>query len=131
MHAVSPDTIEDILAAIAPRHAPVLSLFNRYHTREDLPLWRQDIRLYHHFAKRLIDQGNPGPALELIREGLDKAHPNHPDLLYLEALALSRGGNVTRTQVAITALLRRADLPERLRVEALSLSGRTWKDRYE
>jgi class 3 adenylate cyclase len=68
----------------------------------------------------------------LIREGLQQDHhPGNPDLLYLEALALSRGGSVARTQLAVAALLRRGDLQLPLCVEALSLAGRTWKDLYE
>ena len=124
--------VQAILHELEAKHAPVLSLFHRYHSPEYLPLWRQDAHLYRRFGQRLIYQGNPGPALELIREGLEKKnHPNDPELLYLEALALSRSGNVSRTEDLVSTLLRRTDLSSALQGEALSLYGRTLKDRYE
>src|SRR5207244_2142049 len=60
-----------------------------------------------------------------------EAHRGDAELLYLEALALSRGGNVTHTQESVSSLLRRTDLSPALQSEALSLYGRTLKDLYE
>jgi hypothetical protein len=66
-----------------------------------------------------------------VREGLAADRRlGDPDLLYLEALAPSRGGNVARTQEAVAALLHRG-FPPRIRAEALSLAGLTWKELYE
>lgn len=78
-------------------------------------------------AKGLIQSGRSLRAFELCREGLDR-HPNDPLLEFYEALALARGGNPARAGHILAGLLKRADLPIALRVEALSLGGRLAKD---
>jgi class 3 adenylate cyclase len=124
--------ILSILEELKSKTASAFSLLNRYRSHDNLALWQANVVLYRRFGKRLLEQGNPGPALELVREGLkEDQHPKDPELCYLEALALSRCGNVHRTQERITTLLRRGDLPPQVQSEALALYGRTWKDRFE
>jgi tetratricopeptide (TPR) repeat protein/cellulose biosynthesis protein BcsQ len=123
------DPAAEILSAIATRSVLAATLLPRYRSPEYRPLWRQHADLYRRFGKRLVEQGNPGLALELVREGLED-HPGDAELLYLEALALSRSGSIERTQEKIDALLRRDDLTPRLRVDAHNLMARMFKDRY-
>ena len=121
-------TVEDILERLAPKDAQVLNLLNHYRTDEFQPLWRQDPRLYRAFSRKLLSEGHPAPALEVATVGLH-THANDPDLLYCRALALARGGNVSRADEFVKELLQR-DLAADLRVEALSLAGRLRKDRF-
>jgi tetratricopeptide (TPR) repeat protein len=98
---------------------------------ENRALWEGDPQLYRAFGRKLISLGHYSRAFELIREGLG-SHSGDDDLLYLQALALARGGNVTKATEWVGELLReRRRLAPALRVEALSLAGRLQKDRYE
>jgi class 3 adenylate cyclase len=125
------ESVAAILAELDARDSPVLTLLARYHAPEYLPIWREAPTLYRRFAKRLIAQGNPGPALDLVCEGLtDGGHGGDLDLLFFQALALARGGNISGTQKMVASLLAQSHLPQRLQVEGLSLYGRTLKDAY-
>ena len=92
-------------------------------------LWRQDARLYRAFGKNLISAGYSTKAFELVREGL-AYHEKDLDLKYLRALALARGGNVSKTTAYLNELLKHQDLDQRLKIEALGLAGRLAKDKY-
>src|SRR5262249_54106619 len=59
-----PNPVAEILGALDARAAPVATLLPRYRTPEYRPLWRQQADLYRRFGKRLIEQGNPGVALD-------------------------------------------------------------------
>lgn len=107
-----------------------LDLLKVSQAEEHDKLWRQDARLYRAFGKKLIDASYPAKAFELIREGLSH-HDRDWDLKYLRALALARGGNVSKAAEYLDELLKNQDLDRRLKVEALSLTGRLAKDRYE
>src|SRR5689334_15895971 len=107
---MNPPTVESILEELEAPDAAVLNLLNRYRGDEFRPLWLQDPRLYRRFAKKLISQGHPAPGLEVAQRGL-LAHRDDPDLLYLRALALARGGNVTRAEQLVKELLTLAELP--------------------
>lgn len=93
-------------------------------------LWRRSARLYRDFGKRLIEEGHPTRAFELLREGV-RVHPRDAAMRYLEALALARGGARRMASDRLQRLLAAKDLSRRLRVEALSLSGRLAKDAYQ
>src|SRR5438552_1067462 len=97
-------TVESILDELAARGAQVLNLLNHHRAEEFRRLWGQDARLYRGFGKKLVSEGRPAPALEVVTRGL-LAHPGDPDLLYLRALALARGGNVTRAEQFVKDLL--------------------------
>lgn len=125
-----PDPADEILGAIAARTASAAELLQRYRLPEYDALWHQHVELYRTFAKRLIAQGNPALALELIRDGL-KAHANDADLEYCEALALLRAGNIARAQEKAWGLLGREDLPVRVQVDALCLYSRSLRDAYQ
>src|SRR5262249_9679020 len=54
-----------------------------------------------------------------------------PQLSYLLALALARGGNVSEAEAHLASFLERIDIDEKMRTLAVSLQGRLCKDRYE
>ena len=121
--------VDAILGELDAEGTQVLNLLNDYRRDEFQPLWRQDPRLYRAFARKLIAEGHPSPALEVASIGLKADnHPHDAELRYLRALALARGGNVGRAEVFIKDMLG-TDLPRPLRVEALALLGRLHKQR--
>src|SRR4051794_25900276 len=97
-------TIDRILQELAAPGAEILALLQRYHTAELSPLWQHDPRLYRAFGQRLIGLGQPTMAFELVREGL-LHQPADADLLYLRALALARGRNLTKAEEYVQELL--------------------------
>ncbi len=121
-------TAAAILEQLAQKDAPVLSLLMLCRTPEYLGVWQQGPELLRRFARLLIKQGNPALALEVAARGLDTAYRGDPDLLYCRALALVNSGNTTRAHVFVQEMLDRTDLPDAIRIEALSLAGRIRKD---
>lgn len=94
-------------------------------------LWRRDSRLFSAFGRELIRTGHPTLAFEVAQEGLrTHGEADEPELQYLRALALARGGSIRKASSFVGTLLGREDLPPCLRVEALGLAGRLLKDRY-
>jgi class 3 adenylate cyclase/tetratricopeptide (TPR) repeat protein len=118
------------MAAISARDANLVDLLRTYHAESYASLWQSDPSLYETFAKRLIARGHPTRAFELAREGL-AVHRGNAQLRFFSALALARGGNVSKAADEIDQLLASADLSPALRVEAQSLAGRLLKDRYQ
>lgn len=114
---------------IAAPNASTAELLRTYRGERFATLWETDPRLHRAFAKRLIARGHPTRGYELAREGL-VAHPGDLRLRFLSALALARGGNVSKAGEELDALLR-SPLDEDLEVEVRSLSARLFKDRYE
>ena len=90
--------------------------------------WPSDRGLGCLAARKLISNGLPRPAFDLIREGLRQL-PDDPELGYLSALALSRGKNALAAERTASRLLERADLPGPVRADTLSLLGRLLKER--
>ena len=124
------DIVESILKQLDAPEANVMDLLQTYQSEEFQKFWRQDARLYRAFGKKLISGGHPTKAFELAREGL-VYHGKDLELKYLSALALARGGNISKAEESVNELFKEPELGERLKVEALSLLGRLNKDRYE
>lgn len=129
------DAVDDALGELAVASADdLLDRLARCRGPARERLWREDPRLYHAFVQRLIASGRPGRALRLAREGL-RHHEGDLELLYLEALALARGGNLSKAAERIetvSGLVRsRRGVAASLKVDILSLAGRIEKDRFE
>ena len=106
-----------------------LALLSR--NKQERIAWEQDPGLYREFGLELIRLGRYTRAFDLIREGL-RFHEGDVELKYLRALALARGGNLTKATECVAELLAgRSRMPSRLRSDVLGLAGRLWKDRYE
>ena len=118
-----------IQAEIAAPHVKTSELLRMYRAPQFAELWENDPRLYRAFAKRLIARGHPTRGYDLAREGLG-VHAGDLRLRFLCALALARGGNVSKASEEVSALLE-TDLDRDLNVEVRSLGGRLFKDRYE
>jgi class 3 adenylate cyclase len=129
-----------------------LALLEAYHTPDPASkkLWQKNPELYRRFADRLIEQGHPAQALDLAREReayLKEHRPGQGDpladdsrLRYLLARAAVRGGNPLYAQRLLRPLLELATGPDdrlprdlrknlKLRVDAIALMGRVFKDR--
>jgi serine/threonine protein kinase len=119
--------INRVLAELRRPDADITALLYHYKSREYLPLWQEDARLFHAFAWRLIREGDFSAALDLVRRGLE-IHHTDPDLEYLRAEALARIGSLSRGARYIRELLLRDDLVSILRVRGLSLAGRIFLD---
>ena len=77
----------------------------------------------------LIQTGQPTRAFELAREFAGGVLSTAcPEITFLAALALARGGNYGRAEKIVVELLERK-LPVHVRADALSLMGRIQKDR--
>ncbi len=123
--------VDAILGRLRQPGASALDLLESHHLASNQALWRGHVELYRAFGKRLIGAGHPTRAIELIREG-QSHHKDDLHLKYLLALALARGGNVGQAEHYIQELLAaRAAMPADLQIEALSLQGRYFKDRYQ
>jgi class 3 adenylate cyclase/tetratricopeptide (TPR) repeat protein len=121
--------VEELLATVSTSGAPLLDLLQVFHGDAYMVWWQRDVRLYRAFGYALLAAGHPTTAFELIREGL-LHHPVDPELAYLRALALRRGGNVTKALEYVEALLRHPALDPAQQVEALSLAGALNKVQY-
>jgi len=122
-------TVRGILEELGKKNAPVLPLFQKYHSEAYAHLWRRDPRLHQAFAKRLTGAGHPVRAFQLVQDGL-KQHEDDLDLRYRGALALARGRSFARAEEFLGPLLKSRKLSLHLRIEAICLAGRLHKDRY-
>lgn len=128
--ATSVPTVESILQQLETIGIDTIDLLRTCHNSEEGCLVPFDIRLYRAFGTQLIRAGNPTRSFELVREG--SAHfPDDPQLRYLSALALARGRNISMAERQAKVLLGEPELDSGLRVEAISLIGRLYKDRYQ
>ncbi len=80
-------------------------------------------------GKKAIGLGQPSLAYDILNEATSR-FPKRPDIAYLAALALARGGSVGAATQAVDSLLARAELDDKTTVDALSLAGRLAKDRW-
>ena len=126
------DIVGGILAELDAPGADVVALLRDYEDPANDPLWRSDpdARLYRAFAQRLIAGGHVARAYELVQNGL-AFHKDNADLRFLTALALARAGNRGKSREYADQLLTEHGLPARIRVNAISLTGRLKKDEYE
>ncbi|HEX5271860.1 MAG TPA: adenylate/guanylate cyclase domain-containing protein [Gemmataceae bacterium] len=122
--------IQPILARLARPGAKAAELLPLYQAENHAQLWKADPSLHRAFTRKLITQGHPTRAFELAREGL-VVHPDDPELRYLVALAMARGGNIPGAEKHLAGLLATPRLDPALHVDAVSLRGRLAKDRFE
>ena len=123
-------SVDTILNELADPNASIRDLLAVYTQAEYRPLWMQGPVLYRAFAWKMVKAGHPTQAFELVREGLFD-HPHDSELKYLRALALARGGNLSKAADYAGELLGETALDLHLRGETLSLLGRLEKDRYQ
>jgi hypothetical protein len=83
--------ITRILKRLEQPGARALESLPVYSGPEYSRFWQRDPRIYRAFGRKLISGGHPTRAFELAREGLSH-HPDDPELRYVTALALARGG---------------------------------------
>jgi class 3 adenylate cyclase len=121
--------IAELLETVARAETSPQELLQVFHSEAYLPWWHQDVRLYRAFGRALITAGHPTHAFELVREGLLQ-HPADATLEYLRALALRRGGNLTKALEYVEILIQRPGLEPALQEEALSLVGALHKVQY-
>jgi class 3 adenylate cyclase/tetratricopeptide (TPR) repeat protein len=127
--APSERSVERILKTLQAPGAKVLDLLHLYLGETYAAYWQQDVRLYRAFGRKLIDIGQPTRAFELVRQGL-MHHATDAELVYISALALRRGGNVSKALEYVNDLLQHGTLDANLRVEVLSLAAALHKVRY-
>ncbi len=84
-------TVQEILDRLNRADVAVERLLDECRS-PDLSLWKQHPQLYLKFVERLIEQGHPGRALDLAREG-EEHFKTDSRLQYQLALAAARGGN--------------------------------------
>jgi len=126
---MSERTAAAILERLSVKGAPVLNLLALCRTPDYIHVWDEGPELPRRFARLLLKQGNPTVALELAARAVDATfYPGDHDLLYCRPLALVNSGNPTRADLFVRKLLERDDLPQAIRIEALSLAGRIRKD---
>jgi hypothetical protein len=90
--------------------------------------WPGDRALGCRASRELIAAGHPRRAYDLIKDGL-RNNSDDAELNYLAALSLARGRNIAAAERIALSLLKRSDLPQAVRSDALSLLGRLSKDR--
>ncbi len=124
------DSVNSILELLKQPGADAAALLHSGGMHTFPELWQGEPALFRAFGQKLISTGHPVQAFELIREGL-AFHPHDLELKFLRALALARGGNISKTEQYIEELLGQNHLPGGLDVELLSLAGRLKKDAHE
>jgi class 3 adenylate cyclase len=139
---------DQILALLAKSEVTAVSILRDFHHTDDedaSQLWQEHPNLYAAVAERLIQEGHPGAALNLVLEWKallptgDFAGDPVPEgyqLRYILARAAVRGGNPLYAEQLLKPVLAIArgpeqtikDMPTRLRVDIVALSGRILKD---
>ena len=79
--------------------------------------------------RSLLREGAPWAASDVFRAAA--AGPDEPELLYWGALAHARAGAAERARALLEQVIASAGVGKDVRREALSLSGRLWKDRID
>ncbi len=78
--------------------------------------------------RSLLQRGAPWEAADVFRS-LDLGSADDPELEYWGALAHARSGSIRIARALIDRVRAASDVPDDVRRECLSLSGRLWKDR--
>jgi class 3 adenylate cyclase len=85
--------------------------------------WRGTLEVYRSLTKRILGQGEPLLAYDVVADGLLR-WPNDVVLRQLQGLALSRSGATERANAVLQELRREGATDE----ETLGMLGRTYKD---
>src|SRR5438477_1141133 len=89
----------------------------------DCEIWHQSPELYRQLTKKILGQGEPLLAYDVVAEGLS-FWPTDIALRQLQGLALSRSGATERANKVLQELRRHGATDE----ETLGMLGRTYKD---
>ena len=138
---------DEILALLAGAGSTAVTILQDYHTDDEDShlLWQENPKLYAAVAERLIQEGHPGAALNLVLEwkallptddDTSDPVPEGYQLRYTLARAAVRGGNLRFGRQLLHPVLVIAegpeptikDMPPRLRVDIVALNGRILKD---
>jgi class 3 adenylate cyclase/tetratricopeptide (TPR) repeat protein len=112
--------VDRILESI--RVAPLAELMAIWRAR-DSAQWSEWPRIYRAIAERVLHQGEPLLAYDIIREALNN-WPNDVRLRQLQGLSLARSGASERANVVLESLREEGETD----VETLGMLGRTYKD---
>src|ERR1043166_4428347 len=89
----------------------------------DCEIWHQSPQLYRQLTKRVLAQGEPLLAYDVVAEALN-FWPKDVALRQMQGLALSRSGATERANAVLQELSREGSTDE----ETLGMLGRTYKD---
>jgi class 3 adenylate cyclase/tetratricopeptide (TPR) repeat protein len=90
--------------------------------------WKSDAARFAAFGRQAIALGSPGLAFDILSEA-QAQFPNDPELRYLSALALAKGGSSGQAARILREMLA-GEGGGALRSDILSLAGRVAKDRW-
>src|SRR6266487_1457704 len=99
--------------------AQLMSIWRARQTKQ----WSQSPESYRLIAKKMLQQGEPLLAFDVVTEGLS-AFPDDVRLRQLQGLALARSGATDRANTVLESLRRDGQTDE----ETLGMLGRTYKD---
>jgi len=132
-----PMTLQEILDRLNRSDVVVERLLEECRS-PDKTIWEMHPELYTSFTQKLIEQGHPGRALELAREG-ERYLKDNSRLQYQLALAAVRGGSTQYAESLLEPLLKKVtdpnpeaeiptDIDTKLRMDIIALKGRILKD---
>jgi len=114
------DKIDSLLRSVAS--ADLGHLMSIWRARDTAQL-SQSVEIYRAIAQKILQQGEPLLAFDVVREGLS-IFPGDVRLRQLQGLALARGGATERANLILEELGSEGEADE----ETLGMLGRTYKD---
>jgi len=114
------DKIDKLLGSVAA--GDVTQLMSIWRAR-DVEEWSRSPEIYRALGERILHQGEPLFAFDVITEGL-AILPGDPRLRQLQVLALARSGATERANTMLEEIRREGQTDE----ETLGMLGRTYKD---
>jgi class 3 adenylate cyclase len=114
------DKIDSLLRSVAS--ADLGHLMSIWRARDTAQL-SQSVEIYRAIAQKILQQGEPLLAFDVVREGLS-IFPADVRLRQLQGLALARGGATERANLILEELGSEGEADE----ETLGMLGRTYKD---
>jgi class 3 adenylate cyclase len=114
------DKIDNLLRSVAS--ADLGQLISIWRARDSAQL-SQSVEIYRALAQKILQQGEPLLAFDVVREGLS-IFPADVRLRQLQGLALARGGATERANLILEELRSEGEADE----ETLGMLGRTYKD---
>ena len=114
------DKIDNLLRSVASADLGQLILIWR---ARDTAQLSQSVEIYRALAQKILQQGEPLLAFDVVREGLS-IFPADVRLRQLQGLALARGGATKRANFILEELRSEGEADE----ETLGMLGRTYKD---
>src|ERR1700736_538038 len=112
--------IDNLLCAVTSASLSELMSIWRARQAEE---WSRSPEIYRSVGERILHQGEPLLAYDVIREGLN-IWPSDVRLRQLQGLALARSGAMERANALLESLRNEGQTDE----ETLGMLGRTYKD---